>query len=97
MENGSHESTNCGDFERAVQGARLATAEITYWMPDHPNLLQSFIWQHYDLAPEYPAMQKFLEFWKQNIEATLHSVRISAAEPYTPSRIRTADVVYRLH
>ena len=30
---------------------RLTTAEILYHMPDHPSLLQSYLWQEYDLAP----------------------------------------------
>src|SRR4051794_18560600 len=38
-------------LELQLKGYRLATAEILYRMPDHPSLLQTFIWQHYDLAP----------------------------------------------
>ena len=34
---------------------RLTTAEILYHMPDHPSLLQSYLWQEYDLAPESKA------------------------------------------
>ena len=50
---------------------RLTTAEIIYRMPDHPELLQSFIWQKLDLAPDFPELRRFLEFWSCNIEATL--------------------------
>ena len=45
-------------------GYRLATAEITYHMPDFPALLQTFVWQHYDLAPHFPRLRKFLDFWR---------------------------------
>lgn len=82
---------------KILDGYRLSTIEILYWMPDHPSVLQSFIWQRYDLPPDYPELHRFLEFWRRNIEATLHSVRISAAEPYRPARMRNARAVYRLH
>jgi len=41
-------------MELQLMGYRLATAEITYHMPDHPAILQTLVWQHYDLAPEFP-------------------------------------------
>jgi uncharacterized protein Usg len=28
-----------------LRGWRLATAQVLYYIPDHPSLLQSFIWQ----------------------------------------------------
>lgn len=57
---------------------RLTTAEILYHMPDHPDLLQSFIWQDYDMAPRYPVLQKFLTFWEREIEGKLHSVQVAS-------------------
>lgn len=33
---------------------RLITAEILYHMPDHPGVLQTFIWQKLDRAPTFP-------------------------------------------
>ena len=49
-------------FRRQLEGYRLATAEILYHMPDHPGLLQSYVWQDYDIAPEYPVLGRFLGF-----------------------------------
>ena len=37
-----------------LKGYRLITAEILYHMPDHPRLLQAFVWQELDLAPKFP-------------------------------------------
>jgi uncharacterized protein Usg len=37
-----------------LEGFSLTTAEILYRLPDHPRLLQSYIWQDYDLAPSFP-------------------------------------------
>ena len=58
-------------YELQVRGYRLTTAEIIYRLPDHPALLQSFIWQKFDLAPDFPELNKFLEFWRNNIEGKL--------------------------
>ena len=55
---------------------RLTTAEIIYHLPDHPDLLQSFIWQKLDVPPDFPELRRFLEFWSRNIEGKLHSVKI---------------------
>lgn len=84
-------------LELKILGYRMATAEILYWMPDHPSLLQSFVWQHYDLAPNYPELHQFLGFWKDNIEATLHSVRVACAEMARPGSYRNVEVELRLN
>ncbi|WP_257815539.1 usg protein [Phenylobacterium sp. J367] len=51
------------EFRKQLEGYGLTTAEILYRMPDHPALLQSYIWQDYDLFPEFPVLKKFLDFW----------------------------------
>ena len=78
------------DFELRLAGWRLATAEVLYYMPDHPKLLQSFVWQTLDLAPAYPRLNKFLDFWRAEIEAVIHSVRIASGEELAPSKVRAA-------
>jgi uncharacterized protein Usg len=55
----------------------LTTAEILYYFPDYPDLLQQYIWQDYDIAPQFPTLKQFLTFWKNNIEGQLHSVRVA--------------------
>ncbi len=76
-----------------LAGWRLATAEILYYMPDHPKLLQSFVWQTLDLAPRYPRLNQFLEFWRKEIEAVIHSVRIASGEELAPARIQQATTL----
>ena len=49
-----------GEFRLQV-GYGLTTAEIHYHLPDYPNLLQLYVWQEYDLAPELPTLQGFLK------------------------------------
>src|SRR5205085_11355911 len=75
-------------FELQLQGYRLTTAEIIYRLPDHPALLQSFIWQKFDLAPDYPELRRFLEFWNTNIEGKLHSVNVRQSSRTGPARFR---------
>ncbi|MBV8777131.1 MAG: Usg family protein [Alphaproteobacteria bacterium] len=55
---------------------RLTTAEIIYRLPDHPSLLQTYIWQKFDRAPEFPELSRFLKFWRDNLDGELHSVRV---------------------
>jgi uncharacterized protein Usg len=80
-----------------LQGYRLATAEILYHMPDHPGLLQSFVWQHMDLAPDYPRLNKFLEYWRRNIQAVLHSVKVGRVELVRPAEIKLSRAEFLLH
>src|SRR5688500_20233799 len=65
------------DFRRQLEGYGLSTVEISYYMPDHPMLLQLFIWQHYDVAPQFPVLRDFLDHWRREVEAALHSVRVA--------------------
>ncbi|HZT17765.1 MAG TPA: usg protein [Dongiaceae bacterium] len=70
---------------------RLTTAQILYRLPDHPALLQSYTWQDYDLAPDYPVLRRFLEFWRRNIEGPLHSVQVASTRLISAGEIRTAS------
>jgi uncharacterized protein Usg len=76
---------------------RMTTAEILYHLPDHPHLLQSFVWQHLDMAPEFPALRRFLDFWTRNIDGKLHSVKIARAPLSVPGELRYAGVSLSLH
>jgi uncharacterized protein Usg len=71
-----------------LQNYRLTTAEILYRLPDHPAVLQSFVWQNLDLAPNFPVLQRFLDFWERNIEGKLHSVKVAHAGIITPGEMR---------
>ena len=44
------------EMDLMLKGYGLTTAKILYHFPDHPHLLQSFIWQDYDLAPKFPVL-----------------------------------------
>ena len=85
------------DFESQLRGGRLTTAEVLYYMPDHPKLLQTFMWQTLDLAPEYPRIHRFLDFWRREIEAVIHSVSITSVGVIAPARLRVARTIELLN
>jgi uncharacterized protein Usg len=92
-----HESAKVNDPKHTLRDYRLTTAEIIYHLPDHPDLLQSFVWQKLDSAPDFPELRRFLEFWSRNLEGKLHSVRVGQARPSTRSRFRHVSTSLRLH
>ena len=85
------------DQKQELRDYRLTTAEIIYRLPDHPDLLQSFIWQNLDVAPDFPELRRFLEFWSRNLEGKLHSVRVGQARYYGRPRFRLLAATHRLH
>ena len=84
-------------MQRQLQGYRLTTAEILYHLPDHPGVLQSYIWQELDIAPRFPVLHKFLDFWTREIEGKLHSVRVGSVGLITPAQWRHTAHVMHLH
>ena len=75
------------DFKKQFMGDfRLTTAEILYHMPDCPGLLQTYVWQDYDIAPRYPILGKFLNFWTKELDGPLHSVLVGSQELITPAQ-----------
>jgi uncharacterized protein Usg len=85
------------DQDLPQHGYRMATAEILYHLPDHPHLLQSYVWQQIDLAPEFPMLRRFLDFWAHNLEGKLHSVKLAHAPLLNACQINHAVASYRLH
>ena len=83
-------------LSRQLQDYRLTTAEILYHMPDHPGLLQTYIWQELDLAPRFPVLRRFLDFWSRNLDGRLHSVRVAHLDLIGPARLRHADALLTL-
>lgn len=85
------------DFPRLLRGYGLTTAEIMYRMPDHPSLLQTFVWQQYDEAPDFPMLHDFLDFWRREIDGPLHSVKVAYRQMVSPTEWRTVEAVSVLH
>jgi uncharacterized protein Usg len=85
------------DFRRQMRGYGVTTANILYRMPDHPALLQTFIWQNYDLHPHFPELCRFLDYWTRNLDGPLHQVFVAHEHLIKPAEFRIADGEFRLH
>lgn len=85
------------DFLRQLEGYGLTTATILYGFPDHPKLLQTFVWQNYDLAPRFPLLRKFLDFWRCELEGPLHSVTVAHSRLIRPAELRAVGAEFQLH
>jgi uncharacterized protein Usg len=85
------------DFIKQVNGYGLTTARILYRRPDHQWLLQTYVWQDYDLCPDFPMLQRFLAFWQKTLEGPVHSVTVAHSKLIKPAEIRPVDGVFRLH
>jgi uncharacterized protein Usg len=84
------------DFALMLREWRLTTAEILYHMPDHPAVLQTFVWQYMDMPPRFPRLLEFLDFWTRDIDGPLHSVNVMHEALTRPARYRYVDKVLRL-
>ncbi len=85
------------NFAKLVDGYSLTTAEILYHLPDHPALLQTYVWQAYDLAPKFPQLRKFLDFWNDNLDGALNRIRIANRRLIEPAELRFVDGEFKLH
>jgi uncharacterized protein Usg len=84
-------------FRAQLAGFSLTTAEILYRLPDHPSLLQSYIWQDYDMHPRFPRLRTFLDFWSRNLDGKLFGVRVAHKKLITPAELRLVGGELRLH
>jgi len=85
------------EFVKQLKGYGLTTAEIVYRMPDHPAVLQSYIWQEYDLFPKFPELRAFLDFWAKTLDGALYSVRVAHARLIKPAELKTVGGEFLLH
>lgn len=85
------------ELERQLKDYRLTTAQILYHMPDHPKLLQQYLWQEYDIAPTFPGLQKFLAFWERELDGKIHSVMVASKKLITPAHYQHGKGIFYIH
>jgi uncharacterized protein Usg len=85
------------DFRKMLDGYGLTTANIFYRLPDHPAIVQSYLWQEYDLQPHFPQLRKFLAFWEKSLDGRLHSVHVAHSGLIRPAEFSLVDKEFRLH
>ena len=84
-------------LELQLRGYRLTTAEILYRLPDHASLLQTYVWQDLDLAPRFPVLKKFLDFWEETLDGKLHTVRVASVDMVKPCKVTYGSCSLALH
>jgi uncharacterized protein Usg len=84
-------------FQAQLGGFSLTTAEILYRLPDHPSLLQSYIWQEYDVHPRFPRLRTFLDFWSHNLEGRLFRVTVAHKKLIAPAELHLLDGEFCAH
>jgi uncharacterized protein Usg len=80
-----------------LQGFSLTTAEILYRLPDHPALLQTYVWQEYDLHPRFPRLMAFLGFWTANLDGRLFRITVAHKALLSPRELRIAAGEFQLN
>ncbi|MBC7156946.1 MAG: usg protein [Rhodobacteraceae bacterium] len=85
------------ETELMLRGYGLTTAEFYYRMPDYQRVLNSYIWQEYDLAPDYPKLFAFIEFWQKELDGPLHSVRFTHRKMIGPGEWHNMVGEFRVH
>lgn len=85
------------DFRRQIEGFGLTTADILYRLPDHPGILQQYVWQEYDKAPTFPELNRFLAFWQAKLEGLLYRVTVCHQALIRPAQLKSFDGEFRLN
>ena len=85
------------DFKKQLEGYGLTTAQILYRRPDHNWLLQTYVWQAYDMFPEFPELHRFLDFWQEKLEGPLHSVQVAHCRLIKPAELTPVNGEFVLH
>ena len=71
-----------------------ATVQVVYYMPDHLHLVQEFMWQTEDQRPDYPRIDKFLNYWDRHIDGPIKEVYIYDHEKHN---VRIVDRLSLIH
>lgn len=84
-------------FRQQLEGYSLTTAQIFYKLPDAPSILQEYIWQEYDVAPKFPKLKEFLDFWNRELDGKVSKVVVANSRMIGPREIPVIDAQLVLH
>lgn len=76
-----------------VRNKVLVSLRVFYYMPDYRDLIQEFMWQTMDIKPKYPRVNKFLNYWKENIEAVIAEVEMIETEKI--SKYKSVEDIFK--
>jgi uncharacterized protein Usg len=93
-----HDSARGGqadaDFQKMMAGYSLTTARIFYGLPDAPSILQEYIWQEYDIAPGFPNLVSFLDFWQRELDGKVKKVLVANTNLIKPQELKMLDAQF---
>jgi uncharacterized protein Usg len=87
------------DFHKQLEGYGRTLAQIYYWHPDRPLIINPhfFVWNDYDVAPEFPVLMEFLRRWNMRNDGKVAFVRVDHQRLISQAEIRLIGSEYRLH
>lgn len=76
-----------------VRNKVLVSLRVYYYMPDYRDIIQEFMWQTMDIKPKYPRVNKFLNYWKENIEAVIADIEMIETEKM--SKYKSVEDIFK--
>ena len=83
------------EFKLRLQGYSLVTVNVLYYMPDAKSIVNEFIWQTMDIQPRYPRVERFLDYWRKEIDAIIKEVLVCDAPIFEPNRYRNVTEYFK--
>lgn len=74
----------------------MVTLQVFYYVPDYRSILNEFVWQADDIVPELPRIHRFLNYWKDQIDAVIKDVLITSTL-VDGTKFVTTDIYKKLH
>ena len=71
-----------------------ATVQVVYYIPDDLHIVQEFLWQTEDQKPDYPRIDRFLNYWDKNIDGPIKEVYIHDNDDH---KIRHVDRRFKIN
>lgn len=76
------------DFRKMMAGYGLATVKVRYRFADYPSIIAPpIVFQTFDVAPKFPRILMFLDFWNKQIEGRLEQVLVAHSRLIKPTEI----------
>jgi uncharacterized protein Usg len=60
-------------------------------------LLQTYVWQDYDVAPDFPVLKDFLAFWRRSLDGPLYKVEVAHQGLIKPAEFRIARSAFSIN
>ena len=72
----------------------VASVQVVYYIPDYLHIVNEFVWQTDDQIPDYPRIERFLEYWDKNIDGPIKEVYIY---DHGISKVRHVDRRFKIN